>query len=188
MYTLNKAPNISQCNRQREYNSGVASWTSALGKYTAYFQSLTQLGKTRRLIQYIRYFYESAISPFSQCSFSSDQPFKCREYIYIYDPPRPLQHSRPKRIPRSYPSLKNIPFSRNLDNKPHPFFNRNRWFWSSIKHPFLSKTRFFRNISYSSRFVKVGICVTVSNSRHFSMYVAFFIVSKLWLKLKHIYK
>ena len=84
MYTLNIAPNISQCNRQREYNSGVASWTSALGKYTAYFQSLTQLGKTRRLIQYIRYFYESAISLFSQWSFS-DPTFQMPGiYIYIY--------------------------------------------------------------------------------------------------------
>ena len=89
MYTLNIAPNISQCNRQREYNSGVASWTSALGKYTAYFQSLTQLGKTRRLIQYIRYFYESAISLFSQWSFS-DPTFQMPGiYIYIYDPPPP---------------------------------------------------------------------------------------------------
>ena len=177
MYTLNKAPNISQCNRQREYNSGVASWTSALGKYTAYFQSLTQLGKTRRLIQYIRYFYESAISLFSQCSFSSDQPFKCREYIYIYIyicPPPPAPPPPPNTPHRSVYHArtqvwKTSPF-RGIWTKKYPFFNRNRWFWGSINHPFLSKTRFFRNISYSSRFVKVGICVTVSNSRHFSMY------------------
>ena len=48
---------------------------------------------------------------------------------------RPL-HSRPKRIPRPYPSLKITPFSRILNDKKHPFFNRNRWFWGPIKDPF----------------------------------------------------
>ena len=33
--------------------------------------------------------------------------------------------------------------------KKHPFFNRNRWFWGSIKHPFLSETQFFHHISWS---------------------------------------
>ena len=38
---------------------------------------------------------------------------------YIFLAPR-LSNSRPKRIPRSYPSLKNAPFSRYLGEKNTP--------------------------------------------------------------------
>ena len=85
------------------------------------------------------------------------------------------------------PKFEKHPLFADFGRKKHHFFNRNRWFWGPIKHPFLSKTRFFHNISSSTIFVKVRTCVTASNSRHFSMYVVFFITSKLWLKLKYTY-
>ena len=52
---------------------------------------------------------------------------------------------------------------------------------------FKQKAIFFHNISYGTLLVKVRIYVTASNWRHYSMYVVFFITSKLWLKLKYIY-
>ena len=42
-----------------------------------------------------------------------------RVCVRIY--PGPPTLSQPKRIPRSYPSLKNTPFSRILDEKNSPF-------------------------------------------------------------------
>ena len=54
-------------------------------------------------------------------------------------PPRPIWCYC--NVPYSYPSLKNIPFSRILHEKHSPFFNRNRWFWSPIKRSFLNNTR-----------------------------------------------
>ena len=64
--------------------------------------------------------------------------------------------------------------------KKHPFFadfgqkntlfNRNRWFWGPIKDPLVNQTLFFRNISWSTIFVKVRIYVTTPKSRHFSMH------------------
>ena len=67
-------------------------------------------------------------------------------YLRDWSPPttptHPHTHSRLQHIPRSYPSLKNTPFRWFLTKKC-PLFNRNRWFWSPIKHPFQAKRDFF---------------------------------------------
>ena len=85
-------------------------------------------------------------------------------------------YSRPKRIPRSYPSLKITPFSRILGEKK-PFFNRNRWFWGPVKHPFLKQ-----NAQLSSLYeIKYPFCESEINciKHFFSAYIVFFSMSKL---------
>ena len=79
------------------------------------------------------------------------------------------------------PKFEKQPFFADFGRRKHPFFNRNRWFWGLIKPLSKAKRDFFAIYSEVPFFVKVRIYVTVSNSRHFSMYIVFFITSNLWL-------
>ena len=102
----------------------------------------------------------------------------------------PGPHSRPKRIPRSYPSLKTPPF-RGFWTKKHPFFQPKSLILRSNKFKtplfFRQNATFFRNVSCSTLFCESeNICNCVKLKTFF--YVRrIFHYFKLWLKLKYIY-
>ena len=79
------------------------------------------------------------------------------------------------------PMFEKPPFSRILDEKK-TFFNRNRWFWGPIKHPFFKQNaNFFRDISESTFLWKwclsgnICNCIILQND-------PFFLLSRLPLK------
>ena len=87
----------------------------------------------------------------------------------------PAPHSPPKRIPRSYISLENTPFSRILDEKKN-LFNGNRRFWGLIKHPFFKQSA----ILFSLYTIKYPFCESEINCiKMFTVYIVFFITSNL---------
>ena len=86
--------------------------------------------------------------------------------------------SRPKHISWSYPSVKNTLF-RELRMKKTPLSNQNRWCWGRVKHPLLCKTHFVYLYSIIKVPFLVKVRISVSNSRHLSMIVAFFVTSNV---------
>ena len=85
------------------------------------------------------------------------------------------------------PKYEKHPFSRILDEKKTSLFQANSLILTSNKTTLFKQNAIFSNVRESTLFVKVRIYVTTSNSRHFSMYVVFFITSKIRLKPKCIY-
>ena len=77
--------------------------------------------------------------------------------------------------PYSYPSLKNTPFSRILDEKIHPFFNRCRWFYVRYNTTFKANAILFSLYQITYTFCESEInCI-----KHCSMYILFPITSNL---------
>ena len=97
------------------------------------------------------------------------------------------RHSRPKRTSMLVSKFEKHTLYADSGRKKTPLFKGNRRFWSPIKHPFLSKTRYiFRYIRYKvPSFLKARIIV--SNWSIFCMHVIFFVPSNVCLNFKYIY-
>ena len=91
-------------------------------------------------------------------------PWSIEGHIYLYVPKHIRVHIEIKKNPPALPTKtyttlvpkreKQPLFADSGRKKTRPFFNRNRWFWGPIKHPFLKQNA----ISFSSYKIKYPIC------------------------------
>ena len=102
-------------------------------------------------------------------------------------PPHTHTHTHTHTLPTKgcttlAPKFGRHPLFADFERKKTPLFQPKSLLLMPNKTPlFKQNAIYFRNISYSTLFVKVRIYVTASKSRHFSLFVVFLITSKLWL-------
>ena len=96
------------------------------------------------------------------------------------------RHSQPKRTSMLVTKFEKLPPFADSGWKKHPLSSRNRWFRGPIKQPpFLKQNSIlFHYIWQSTSFMKARRIV--SNWRHLSIYVVFFIMSNVCLSFEYI--